>query len=266
MKILKLFVGVLALNLLLAGCSKADTKNPWDIKLPFKTAVIEYSLKGTQNGTAILYVRKSGQERAYYTEAVTKMLFVKMDNKTLDLTTPESILNIDLKKKTAVSTPNPISKNRNDFEKLTDAEKETVVKNVELLKTRGFDIMGQGNTTKKQGEHLGQAVDVLDANGMTIWTLKDTDIPVKTSVSVMGMNTEITATKISLDVDVSDDKFVLPAGVQVQANPMAAAAATSFGVDTLKDPEFEKKMDSKISAMQNNMQQQQSMMQGMPQQ
>ena len=51
----------------------AARKDPWDVKLPFKTAEIDYQLSGTEKGIERLYLRDYGRERARYRQAKGKM-------------------------------------------------------------------------------------------------------------------------------------------------------------------------------------------------
>lgn len=267
MRIIKTIVILAVLHFTVIGCSTANTENPWDRKLPFETAIIEYSLSGTQTGTATLYIKNYGKDRAKHTNAVTKMLFMKVQSNTVEFTTPDVLTNFDLKERTGVSTPNPLKKYREDFEKLTDSEKDTVNKNIKLLSEKGLDIFAGGSGEKKEGDFLGQKVDIVDMNGLVVWSLKGTDIPVKSSMSIMGMTTNVVATKISLDVDIPEDKFNAPAGITATSNPYADqmsqdVAGSMFNLEALKDPKFEEKIDAYIAEMKKEQQKQQSMMGG----
>lgn len=271
MKIMKTFVVLLALHLSVLGCSEANTANPWDKKLPFKTAIIEYSLTGMQNGKAVLYIKNYGKDRAKHTNAVTKMLFMKVDSSTIEFTTPDTFTTIDLKERTGAVVPNPLKKNREDFEKLTKSEKKTVVKNLDLLAQKGLDVFSPtGGLQKQEGEFLGHKVDMINMDGMVVWSLQGTDIPVKSSVNIMGMSTDVTATKITFDVDVPENMFVVPQGINIASNQYAdemssQMAGSMVDLEALKDPKFEEKIDAFIAEMKREANKQQSMMGGMPQ-
>lgn len=258
MRIIKVMLMLAFIHCTLIGCSSANTENPWDKKFSFETATIEYSLSGIQTGTAVMYIKDYGANRAYYTNSITSMLFMKVESKTVELTTPDALVTVDLKERTGVSTPNPTKKNREDFEKLTASEKKIVVKNAEILAERGIDIFFlEGAAGKATGDFLGHKVDIINLNGMSIWVLAGTDIPVKSTVSIMGMTTEIAATKISLDGSVDDSKFVMPEGITITSNPFEDAG-NIFSVEVLKDPDFEKKIDSYLAEVKKQLNQGQS--------
>ncbi|MCJ7601491.1 MAG: hypothetical protein MUO63_08300, partial [Desulfobulbaceae bacterium] len=60
---LTLFMLCLLLSFALCTTASAE-KNPWDIKLPFKEATIQYSITGSETGSETLSIRDYGKERS----------------------------------------------------------------------------------------------------------------------------------------------------------------------------------------------------------
>jgi len=48
---------------ILCGASLAED-SPWERKLPFKSAIVQYDVAGSEKGSESLYIRASGREQA----------------------------------------------------------------------------------------------------------------------------------------------------------------------------------------------------------
>ena len=235
----------ITLSLILAlGCAAAAqaSDNPFIVKYPFKSAIIQYKMDGSQKGTATLYVK--GQTSARYTEAVSKVFGMTQKIRTIDITTPDKMIHVDLEEGKARSTGNMMTYMAQEYEKLSPAEKENVRKNSESVGTQmGQQFMG-GKPETSEGTFMGKPVTITKAGSMTSQVWKGTPIVLKMQGSIMGMRTDQVATSIKEGADVPADKLQPPAGIQVMHDPEGDAMMRQMAknmLDNLKDPDFEKK-------------------------
>jgi len=86
---------VLALSLVLfPALVYAGLDNPWDIRLPFKEAVVHYTIKGMESGTETLYIKDYGRRSAKYHKTSTSMMGVTVNNETVEITTLIGLTNL----------------------------------------------------------------------------------------------------------------------------------------------------------------------------
>ena len=69
MKRIKTVLTIMAV-LFLPIFAAAGNDNPWERKLPFENATINYTLSGNEKGTETLYIREYGKETATYHKAI----------------------------------------------------------------------------------------------------------------------------------------------------------------------------------------------------
>ena len=103
-------------------------KSPWEIKLPFKSAEIDYQVSGTEKGVERLYVRGYGQERARYRKTKGKIFFKSLATESWEITTPDWVYRIDLLKKKGQKSVNPVKYMEEEFRKLSRADQRKVEK------------------------------------------------------------------------------------------------------------------------------------------
>lgn len=217
--------------------------NPWDKKLPFKTATISYALSGMQKGTETLYVRNYGKETARHTDTSTTMMGMSMVNQELEITTPDWIFSYNITEGSGMKSTNPKKFMIEEFNKLSGSDKKQVRKNAEKM---GVSMMEgfNGKIEKNAMELLGYKCDKVTVMGSTVYTIHDTEIPLKTDVDMMGMKMSITAT--SLDKGkVAPKYFEHPAGIEAVHDQESDAAARSMAkqaMEMLKDPEAANKI------------------------
>lgn len=222
----------------------AGTALPWEKKLPFKTATIKYAIHGMEEGEEVVYIRGYGTERATYHTTVTKMMGMAMQNSTVEFQTSDIIYSFDLQDRSGVKSVNPQKYMIEEYEKLSSADKKKVEKNAEKLGGAFAEGM-QGAVEQNALEILGYSCDKVSImSGATVYSIHGTDIPLKSVVSMMGMNMTMEAT--SIDTGKVDDKFFQhPAGIVVEndteADGMARAMAKQ-SIAMLKDPEAAKEM------------------------
>ena len=79
-------------------------KNPFEKKLPFKEAIIEYSIAGNKKGVETLYIKDYGKQRVLYTNINSKI--ISKSKEQLKVITPKWIYTITKNANTASRVPN----------------------------------------------------------------------------------------------------------------------------------------------------------------
>ena len=235
-------VTVMMLVALIFPIMAGAAKNPWEKKLPFKSATIHYELTGMETGQETLYIRKHGQETARYQISKTSMLGMTMDSRTVMITTPDWLYIFDLEERTGTKSINPEKAMIEEYNKLSKAEKKEVAKNAEEMGTSMMNGMN-GSVEKKAKKILGYSCDLTQAMGSTIYTIHDTPIALYSDSNIMGMKVKSVATKFDKG-SVDGKYFKFPEGIEPQPDPDGDQMARVIAKQTiaaLKDPEAFKK-------------------------
>ncbi len=234
----KILCFLLMLILLVPALVAAGDDNPWDRKLPFQNATIQYTLNGLEKGIETLYIRKYGDETAKFHKTTTTMMGMTMANETIEITDPDWIYTFNLIERTGTKAANPQKYMIEEYNKLSQEDKEQVLKNSEE-----FGVSMGGKVEKNVVNILGFDCDMATAMGTTIYSIHDTGISLKTESNIMGMTITIEATKI--DVEPAPQKlFDHPVDITPVQNPETDAISRSMARQTmnmLKDPEAAKK-------------------------
>ncbi|MCF8055259.1 MAG: hypothetical protein K9K37_01305 [Desulfocapsa sp.] len=246
--------GVVAL-LLLPMSASAGEKNPWEVKLPFESATIHYTVSGMENGSEVTYVRDYGNEVATYHTTKTTMMGMTMVNETVEIITPDWEYNFDLTNRTGSKNVNPEKYMIEEYNKLSKAEQKQVLKNTE---TMGVSVAeGFGGKVQQNAEKiLGYSCDRTEMMGTVAYSIHATPIPLRITSNMMGMSMNMEAT--SVDEGSVDDKFFqLPEGIEPIMDSQSDAMARQMARQTitmLKDPEGAKKLgeERKGTQMQGN--------------
>ncbi|MFH1217443.1 MAG: hypothetical protein V1706_13160 [Pseudomonadota bacterium] len=225
-------------------------QNPWDVKLPFQEATIDYTFTGSESGTETLYIRDYGKERAKYRKTTTKIMGITTSTNQVEITSPDWIYNVDMNEKTGTKVTNPVKFMIEEYNKLSSNEKQMVGKNAEEMGMSAVQGM-QGSVQQNAGKILGYDCDLVTLAGTTTYSIHGTDIPLKADVNMMGMQFSSAATAINKGT-VGADVFSPPAGVAIehdlQADEMARVMAKST-IDTLKSPDAKQKMQQQGLSM-----------------
>ncbi len=233
-------------------------QNPWDIKLPFKEATIYYQIDSMQKGSATLYVKDYGKKSAMYREAEMKFLGMAKKDKTLTITTPDWVYEIDLMEMTGTKQVNPQKYLIEEFNKLSRSDKKKLIKNSEEL---SMSMLGTLNGTmeKKAAKILGYTCDKVTAAGMVVYTIAGTPLPLKTEGNMMGIKYNETAIKIEKG-SVPSSKFKIPEGVEITHDKKADEFAKVHAKETIKyllegkrPPETQNKAVSKEKKQQKEL-------------
>lgn len=238
MKMTKLLL-FLVVALLLPVCAHAQKdQRPWEMKLPFESATVVYSISGMEKGKETVYLKDWGKRKATHNNTVTNVMGMRSENRTLDIEDPDYIYSFDLIEKTGTRATNPAKIAREEYEKLSAADKRLVDKNSKELGItlqQGVPDAVEENVT----EILGQKCDRTELMGTVAYTAHDSGILLKSETNMMGVKISIVATSFSKG-DVDEKYFALPKGIKPVHDPEADAMTRNMIVQTmewLKDPE-----------------------------
>ncbi len=221
----------------------------WDKQLPFESATITYSVDGMETGTEVLYIKDYGRVTAEHHTTSMSMMGMKMETRTLELVDPDWVYTYDLTEGTGSKAVNPIKLMQQEYDKLSRAEKKQVRKNAEQL---SVNVMqgGDGKVEQNVSEMFGFSLDRTTVMGVETYVIHDTDIPLKSSGSMMGMQVNVTATEFKKGA-VDAAAFKHPEGIVAEVDAQADAMARSMAEKTmawLKDPDAAQKAPPTPSA------------------
>ncbi len=222
---------ILILNLLITAPALAG-ENPWDAKLPFKNATINYAITGSETGNETLYIRKYGKEQATYRNTTTKIFFMTTKTETIQIVTPDWIYSIDLQEKTGAKSVNPTKYMMEEYNNLSRSDRKKLVKNSEEL---GQSVINgtQGEIEKNATKILGYSCDKVSVMGSTIFMISGTGLPLKSETSLAGMNFLSVATGIDKG-SAPENVFIPPAGIKLEHDPEADQMARTMAKQTIE--------------------------------
>ena len=185
-----------------------SNNNPQNIKdLPYtryhvKSGIAEYNLTGIQTGTETIYFDKWGMREAKYTKAIVTIFGMTKNLNTMELTDNNWHYSIDFDTKTG-------TKYKNDSLQIQ----------AQQMETNDLVMIGEENMKKIGGEKTGtekiagKTCDIwkIEKIGAKIWLWKG--ISLKTYVNMLGMEMTNIATKIDINTDIPESKFVIPADI-----------------------------------------------------
>jgi hypothetical protein len=239
---MQLFIKVVFIGLLMVADVLA-VKNPWDVRLAFKSATIIYDVSGMQSGTEILYIDEYGKKKAMFRKTSGTVMFQSIETNTVEITTDEWLYKIDLNKKSGTKTVNPAKYFKEEYDKLTHKEQQTVNENAEKM---GTSLIGgmQGSIEKNAATILGYKVDKTTMMGSTVYIIHGSSIVLKSESQIMGMSSKSVAVELKKKA-VPKNVFDLPKGVEItfdkDADAMMRTMVKSM-IDKLKDPQAAEKM------------------------
>ena len=233
----------LALTPLLLFCTSLlamGSSLPWEMQLPFKQATIHYELKGTLQGSEILYIKEYGTYRAKHHQSKTSIMGMTTSTETIEITDPEWITTYNLTDRNGEKITNPSKIYQDEYSKLSAQEKSTINTNSKEL---GGSLLGRfgGDFEKKKTTVLGYDCDVTTVAGLsTVCLLHGTDIPLRSDLSIMGIVHSINAIAIDTTSPLPPHAFTPPTGIPVVHNQEADAMMTQTIqqiLQTLKEPD-----------------------------
>jgi hypothetical protein len=257
-KLRTIFFLFLLLVLLVPAGQVQARKSPWEIRLPFKSAEIDYQVSGMEKGVERLYVRDYGQERARYRKTKGKIFFKSLATESWEITTPDWVYRIDLLKKKGQKMVNPVKYMKEEFRQLSRKDRRKVEKNAKELGLYFMQAM-DGEIEKKAVEILGYQCDRISMKMATVCSISGYDIVLKSESSIAGIKMKTVALKIKKG-SVPAKFFTPPPGITITHNPEADRQSKRMAkkvVAMLLDPEAAKKKiaDSNTSSPSSHDQQ-----------
>ncbi len=225
----------------------AVDKSPWETKLPFKHATIHYTISGMENGNEVLYIRDYGREVARYHTTRTNIMGMTLENKTVDISTPDWEYSFDLTNHEGTKNVNPEKYMIAEYNKLSKAEQKEVNKNAEVMGVSVAEGFG-GQVQKNMKKIHGYSCDRAEMMGTVTYSIHGTDIPLLVESNMMGINMKIEATSVDKG-KVADKYFQHPTGIEAVLDPQSDAIAQSMAQETiamLKDPKGAEKMQNEV--------------------
>jgi hypothetical protein len=250
------FLFGLVLLMVLPFSVAAKDKSPWEAKLPFKNATIQYTISGMENGSEVTYIRDYGREVATYHTTKTSMMGMVMVNETVDIDTPDWLYQFDLTEGTGSKSVNPQKYMIEEYNKLSRAEQKRVQENGEKMGVSTAEGFG-GNVQQNVKKVLGYSCDRAEMMGTVVYSIHGSGLPLLVESNMMGMNMKVEAVSVD-EGKVADTFFQFPQGIEAEFDPQSDAIAREMAKQTiamLKDPESAEKQ----GAMPTIQEQQQQM-------
>lgn len=192
---------------------------PWNQELPFKEAVIEYKVEGMMKGSKTIYIKDYGRESAEYVNTSMSMMGMQHKQQEVVITAPEWVYSFDLINKQGSKQINPNKVFEEEFAKLSKSEQQKVMDNAEKSGLNSIAGM-HGKVQKKAVKLLGYQCDIAELMGTTVYTIANTELPLKVVSKTMGANYSETATAINVG-KVAEDKFKHPSGIRLSHDKQA---------------------------------------------
>jgi hypothetical protein len=210
-KIFYLIFAVLLFSIYSCGDSGKDFtdeqptgKTDFTKRYGIKSAIVEYTITGSQSGTKTLYFDNWGMRQAEYTNSVLEIGNFSKSINILNIVKDDANYIIDLERKTGTKTKNPVKK---------------LV--AELQNQKSFGEFGEQILLKAGAMKIGQE-EFLDKD-CDIYEIKNTGtkmwiwkwIPLKTITKLGGVEINSVAKKIEVNVNVPEEKFTPPDNVTI---------------------------------------------------
>ena len=231
-------VVLVALLFLAPVISSAETALPWEQKLPFENLTVNYELSGMEEGKETVYVKDYGQKVATYRTSVTSMLGMKTENDSVIIEDPDWIYSFNLTDMTGVKSANPLKYMKEEYEKLSNEDKQQIKINSEKFGGDITDGLG-GEIEQKVEKMFGFDCDRVTMMGTTSYTIHNTPILLKLEANMMGITMSQVATSVEKGA-IDESRFAFPEGItpvyDAQADEMARKMAKN-SISWLKDPE-----------------------------
>ena len=166
------------------------------------SAIVEYTLSGTPNGTEILYFTDYGMREAKYSHTEIKVGNFSQKTNRVTILEGATTYTIDLDHNTGTKIENP-------FYKKFEGQDATVV-GERMLRDMGGQKIGTES-------FLGKMCEVWEIQKLGSKTWVWSGIPLKNETRFAGIQSFIVATKIEPNAQVPPEKLALPAGVKISA-------------------------------------------------
>ncbi|RLA39899.1 MAG: hypothetical protein DRR06_18355 [Gammaproteobacteria bacterium] len=186
-------------------------ESPWEQKLPFESATINYDITGLTSGSKTIFVKDFGRTSVEYRETVMKILGMKQEQKEFILTTPDWEYTADLVANTGTKHANLTKFLTQEFNNLSREDQKKVIENAEKQGITMIKDMN-GSFEKNAAEILGYSCDKATVMGTVVYTIHGSELSLKIESNTMGMKFNEIATSIKKG-RVDSSKFELPANI-----------------------------------------------------
>lgn len=169
-----------------------------------KSAIVEYTITGSQSGTKTLYFDNWGMRQAEYTNSVLEIGKFSKSINIVNIVKDDANYIIDLERNTGTKTKNPVKK--------LIAE----LQNQKSFGEFGEQILLKAGAMKVgQEEFLDKDCDIYEIKntGTKMWIWKW--IPLKTITKLGGVEINSVAKKIEVNVNVPEEKFTPPDNITI---------------------------------------------------
>ncbi|MFK5927447.1 MAG: hypothetical protein QM483_12515 [Desulfuromusa sp.] len=180
-----------------------------------------------------MYIKDYGKTTAVYRDSVTKIMGMDNRENSLNITTPDWIYNIDLSHKNGSKQVNPVKYFIEEFNNLSAAERKKVTTNAENFGVGTVAEMG-GQIEKNAAKILGYNCDKVTMMGVTVYSISDIGLPLKTETDMMGMKSTEVATTINKG-SVPAAKFTVSADIKITHQPVADKIARNHAKMTIQN-------------------------------
>ncbi|MEQ9618402.1 MAG: hypothetical protein RIG61_04430 [Deltaproteobacteria bacterium] len=221
----------------------AEFPSPYVKKYPFKSLVINYKGKTEYGHPGMEKKTYQGSETVYIEGdrfAKTVKMSLPSDDgeprtvERLQIIDPEFVYFIDLADKSGKKIDNSAKYAKPEYEKLSKTEKEAFHKRMDRRGVVSLDLLGLGKKTGT-GEILGRKCDIYEYGEkpteeslMTsiqagidppyyrkTWIWREAKIPLKMVTEQFTSVSELMATDIEVDVDITQSRFEVPDDIKV---------------------------------------------------
>ena len=211
-KIFYLFFAALLFSIYSCGDSEKDsagneqTSGTTDFNKRYgvKSAIVEYTITGSQSGTKTLYFDNWGMRQTEYTNSVLEIGKFSKSINILNIIRDDANYIIDLDRNTGTKTKNPVNKLIAELQ----SQKSFGEFGEQILLKAGAIKIGQE-------EFLDKDCDIYEIKntGSKMWIWKW--IPLKTITKIGSVEINSVAKKIEVNVNVPEEKFTLPDNVTI---------------------------------------------------
>lgn len=207
----KSIVGAIFTLLAISLFGLAEASN--EVKMfPVKSGHIEYELSGTSKGKKTVYFDEYGDLYYELLEQNTSVTWGKNtitdENRSLTIRNGEYTYSIDLKENSGTKIKNEEIDGMKNALTSGMSQKDMEKMGKEMLEQLGGRIVGNEN-------FLGRECEVVEVMGSKVWLYKKT-LPLKSEMSMMGVENLEVATLFKENVSIPASKFSVPKGIEIK--------------------------------------------------
>lgn len=201
-----------AAALFIPACGKSQDIRRYKIQ----SAIVSFTLSGTQSGTETLWFDRYGNREAKLTQSSMTVVGQTIKTNKLVITDLESIITVDLDNKTATKMPLP---------KMT-------ANLIESVKKKGGDMTDLGTEMIRQMGAVKTGTETVAGKPCDVWEIKNlgskswvwNGVTLKNETRFGGQSMKQEAASVQENATVPDDKFAVPAGISITeaADPLEA--------------------------------------------